>query len=682
MRRGGWAFVLALTACAVSLRPAARPEVEATPEPAFAGSDARGRGGPHLSEIVQLSLLTDRSVVTRDEQGIIKLWPTLDGSREPIPLGDRAQHVDAAPRTGGWLAASVRGLGVELFYVRDRAHDVGDLRQLVTRDYVFFSGPNAVDLAVFNRGVLVLDEEGGLQVINDGEEAVPIQSEYEFDEVVRIPSGTIFGLAMARHSMGMDLEVVELTPGEAPDEWEEVLAFELYHLPHGFSGDQLAFDENGEQVAVIETRRSRVSVMRREDDTQRQIPFEMRPMYTWPRIGFVDATHLMVTHDEATGEPSSHLLDLETGALYPRVTPVVNKADPSVPVAAAHAHDLRILAAGESLSIDHPLEPTDPERGYLGYRSFVPVDVALSPSESRIAYATEDGIEIEGPDGSIEWSTTLDWGVSFVRFLDDWHLIIGTSGSLEVWDTRRGEVVAAAVLHGLAYDLRAFESDGVRARLALSLGDGQTGYAVLERGNAGWGDPVVSVIPTAAPSGVGLSESGLWTYRAPWVRSYPESAMETGIAAHQSGAAVELEDAPLVRRDTLQISVVNRTILRRTVGDAQAEWASEVGPISRIHEGPSHGSRDYFELTRGDLSLVALDRERWTVQWRAAWGTAPTRFVAAGEELLVIADGTGAAVVDATDGQLERRRCGGEFGLYLNRPISLPAAQTGLCTEY
>jgi hypothetical protein len=156
---------LVLTACGASGDPvpvpAPRPTKPAPPPAAPPKPPAPPLTGAHGSEIVALGVTSDGdAVVSADREGGIRLWPALDGTREPIVINGTTPRSIALLRDGDGFAIAALDPAGGVHVIRTSA--AGAVRDRVT---VAAAQP-AVELAGTAEGLLILRADQTLELVD------------------------------------------------------------------------------------------------------------------------------------------------------------------------------------------------------------------------------------------------------------------------------------------------------------------------------------------------------------------------------------------------------------------------------------------------------------------------------------------------------------------------------------
>ena len=108
-----WRLVPALLAVGCNHDVARDAVVVPTQIAAAAGTSPSVQGAPHAGSIREVSVTDEGdAALTIDDAGTVRLWPTLDGTREPIPVIVPATAQGALVRDGdGWLAGLLDDAG-------------------------------------------------------------------------------------------------------------------------------------------------------------------------------------------------------------------------------------------------------------------------------------------------------------------------------------------------------------------------------------------------------------------------------------------------------------------------------------------------------------------------------------------------------------------------------------------
>jgi hypothetical protein len=289
----------ALAACgrADPARPMPVPAVSSVASPA-------PRSSPTASSIVAVAATeTGDAALTIDAIGELRLWPSLDGTRPPVPVAAAAPTTIALAHAGGdLLAAVVDNAGNAQLLVLGRDGSVRRRAQLPAEA--------AIDQVVaLDDGVLVHRADHAIE-----------RYDANATRIARLepPPGQLVGALAVRRGSAFALVGENLARVEAVREL--VLARGLawgppVRLPHAVRGDVLALAPSHQRIAAIDDNAAMLAIY---DLSPSPHPFRdaARPVPPNARLGFVDNDTLAIVVPEGhvmwwTGQPPSDLWDVE-----------------------------------------------------------------------------------------------------------------------------------------------------------------------------------------------------------------------------------------------------------------------------------------------------------------------------------------------------------------------------------
>lgn len=370
--------VLSLVACASTSRPAESPPSESVPEPEARPAPSlaprpvvhalrEAREAPHGAAIQVLALSADgRIALTADELGGVRLWPTLDGTREPrIVEMPRPIQLAVGRRDGGYIAAG-----------RDEAGGVyiakldDEVRQIA---HVTLPAEPAVSwIGITERGLLAWRSDQRLVLIDaDGAVLDELATEPRQSIVAIAVSGTRAVVLLDRSEGGRAARWLAIGPTL---EWGAWLA-----LDEPLLGDvALALAPNGKRLAALVLEHDRATASVLELATGKRIGGGDVTTRN-ATIGFVDDDRVAfggldgmwwIDLTSPDGKPTGHV-------------PMPVRPQPTLGTGAGHA----VLAHHGELAL-HTLG-NDPK--YLGYDTITPRIAEVGP-DGRVLIGQRDRI--------------------------------------------------------------------------------------------------------------------------------------------------------------------------------------------------------------------------------------------------------------------------------------------------
>lgn len=664
------------------------------------GTDAKGRsearaqpigekvvfasvGVPHVAAITLVSVdPSGTAALTRDNSGSVRLWPALDGSREPLIVPIRDPRAMALSERGeGWTLALLDAAGGARIVGVDASGEMEPLASLPPTD------PLA--------DIMVLP--GGEQLIAVGSDHVIRLLDRKGSELARLDSP---GLRPASLRVAMQAEggprIVALTAGEF-DSSQGRFAIELLpleigeaslalggpkrvlHLDSPATLDNPTLAPDGRSVVYLQRQLLgsatwRVHAMQLEDGLEISVDSET-PSGLQPRFGLMPAGRVLL--DDGTG--LGRIVDLrerKVELIGLRSSPTINH------LAAAYAGGLRVAPANNWLAV-HQLECDD--LIYLGYEQINVTAAGLSPSGASVAWALGDRVAVEavGSNEVFEVPGTRPSSRNFVNFLDEELLVtLDWMGGAKLVRWRDGEVVAEVDL-------------GNHTQTSELARDGQGNGLMFVRTNL-WQNPTVvelrerqigpryltataHLVGLLAPIDAPLDDWGAWTLDGTGrLRNFTLAQLREGIdtkAAIEGGEvlsfgvpeqfAIDAKGRQLWLR-----SNGSRSTLHVERGD-QGSDELELAPGFPVRLSPSPDGRRIAVMLQRDVNQVLTVIDSETLQTLWAQPLPPNNGLAwsdQSERVSVPAGFGGGVVFDAANGSAEATRCGLAFEVRRSPP--------------
>jgi len=388
----------------------------------------RRRGVPHHAQIV--SVVVDREgtrALSRDQLGGVRIWPALDGTREPQRVPVRAPEAMAiAARGDGSLAALIDAAGVATILRFD-----GDGLVVSTATV-----PPDVPLA----GVVVLPGGERIAAVRSDQRLVLLDS-----SGVELAHLALRGSrAVALHAAGDGLvAVLRRSDDGAPVfalrrlaiagdglAWRGVehrLADPVAWLP----GYATATSPDGTRFAYVARAKDGPQLRVVDATTGAATRLDAPAAVTAPEtavVGFVDDSNVELSALGGTG----WRVELTGDQGIVLTAPIASATSTT-----AYARGLRVAGYSASLA----LHRGDGDVAYLGHRELYPTAGTLAPDGSAVAWATSGGAAIvQRFDGSadVRIKGANDWFRS-VAYVDEHHVLVGrNNGQLALIDVRTG----------------------------------------------------------------------------------------------------------------------------------------------------------------------------------------------------------------------------------------------------
>lgn len=676
------ALVLGSVACRNN-RPDTTDPGTATNDGTHRGGDGKGQpkgtawrraGAGHTANIDLVVLSSDgKAAVTRDQIGGTRLWPTLDGSVEPVVIpvqGPQQLSVETRGKGGFTVAAIDAAGGAKIFGVEPggKVAELGSLApfQPLFGIYALPGGERLV--ALFRDHSIRLVDRSATELASLEERRFrPTSLRLAADGKSFVAIVSVSGA-----SNKAEVQRLKLVEGEGKPRIERVGTPRTIEAANALSDSTAVMAPDGRRFAVVDKPNGAtwelVAVDLTKDGADTRLQVQM-PSHLVPNIGFVSAHELLVSaHDGSL----SWLVDLDDGSQHARASAPMDFV--SQGRAQALAHGVQAAGHGTWLFVH---DVVDRSHRYLGYRSFQTQSVGISPSGDWVAWAYMSGpvfIEAlrEGVAERYELPSDPNFGTTKVRFFDEEHVIlIDGAGGVRLYRWRDAELIDETGIHGA---IRAMHFEPER------------GVMLVERHN----------------NDVHLFEVSPKGFKGPYIvadQSFRAGLLVKGIEGHEDAVMWTLDSGNKLRHYTLEElrkDPGQDVILAK--GDAIApgkvaplaidrfgrhygvRWngstmelfvdfgrhlktqVSATGDISTIVPSPS-GDRFVSIHQRGQSTSLSLhDSETLEERWSFSTGVFNNEVVWSPDgRFVAVAASTGAVVLDAKTGKPVQRRCGVEF---------------------
>ncbi|MEM7153586.1 MAG: hypothetical protein AAF799_12140 [Myxococcota bacterium] len=630
-------------------------------------------GVAHTSNIDMVAISSDgAAALSRDQIGGTRLWPALDGSREPLPIPVQGpQQFSVQPRGDGFTVAVVDSAGGAKIFDVDEQGEVAELGALAPFQplfgiYVLPGGERA--LALFrDHSIRLVDRTA--------------QELFRFEESRFRPTSLRLGadgkrfVALTRGN-GNEFEVQSMRVVE--DDGGEGPRLRLHGAARPATPSQVAT----ETTAVLSPDATRFVVVDRPTNNEWELAVidlaekvEAKkvtvrvPAHVVPNLGFVSNDHLLVSTAEGS---LSWLVDLDDGSNHPRASAPQDFVTQGR--AQAVGAGIQAAAHGSWLYV-HDVD--DRSHRYLGYRDFQTQSVGISPKGQWVAWAYMSGpIFVEGLGDNegerFEINSEPGVGTLKVRFLDEEHLVsISNMGGILLHRWRDGTHVDAAGIQGGIRALHFEPSLGV-----MLIERHNNDARLFEVSTEGFAGPYI-VADQAFRSGLLAEgtkrhpEAIMWTLdSANKLRHYGLEELrgdpsQTDVMA-KGDAILPGKVAPLaIDRDGRHYGVRWNGSTMELFVDADGEVKTKVaasGDISGIVPSPSGKAFLAIHQRGQSTSLSAHDSTSLEERWSFSTGVFHNELVWSPDDRFVaVAASTGAVVLDAETGKPVHRRCGIEF---------------------
>lgn len=648
-------------------------------------------GAPHSAPITVVALSPDgKAALTRDTAGGVRMWPALDGSREPlvVPIRDPRSFALGPAEEGGWIAALVDSAGGARVIQIDAAGKMSPLASLppmaMLSEMLVLPGGQRL-LGVGSDHVIHLYDRKGKELAKldkpklrpaalrialeaEGGPRVFALTAGEFDKTGRFAVEVLpLVIGDAKLELGTDRQTVLLDAPTTPD--NPLIA------------------PDGRSVVYVQKQREgsgswKVHATQLHDGLSTSVDSEL--VGVMPRIALLPKGRVLLDDGGGMGRIAD-LADKQVEVTALRSSPTVNH------LAAVSAGATRAIPSTTWLAV-HQLDRD--EMLYLGYDPVSVTDVGLAPDNQRVAWALGDRLAVEqlveGGGGEVlEVPGTRGIGFRNVDFIDADKLVaLDWSGGAQVIGWRSGEIVDAIdVGNNVSVASYAYSAPGegvlfVRTNLwqnplVIELDAGHFAGRHLVYGAANLMGPL-------SPTGKSIDEWGTWTldgtaklrlFTLAELRGgldtvsavnrgevlgqgYPEQyALDA--AGHSWWVRTEGVSRPRLYRGKLGTSQSERDVLLPT------------GFITMLEPSPE-GRRIAIAQSRDASQIVSVyDAETLQLLWaRPAASVGGIAWSQDGSELAIAGQFAGGVVYGVEDGQVETSRCGLAFQARKTPPVS------------
>jgi len=470
------AGLLLVGACKHATPATATPEASSAEPDAASSADAAPGGGSVVAGVahsgnIDLVALdpTGTAAVSRDIVGGLRLWPVLDGSKEPqaVPIAN-PRSMAVVTTEAGFVVLGVEASGGARFVAMQADGHAKDLASLPpfnpVQQVVSLHGEHGPRFAALMRdgsiqvfgpqgdAIVAFDEKGfqpsSIRASADGQHIIALST---MDRV-----GSDARAEGQRLSLGGSKEAPTLTRTGTP---------QILKSTAGITETTVAFSPDGSEVAVLARGMSDHWDVELFDLSKDEAPRKIEVQFNahqQPHLGYSGPSQLLVSSNE--GLPSK-LIDTKSENVRLRT---------SIPQdfnhqgrAQASASGRQVVGYGTFLFV-HDVD--ERQHRFLGYRATQGSSVGLSPSGTHVAWAYSQGpVVVEAVDGSGE-AVEIDYGTNNfsgtrVRFIDEEHIIIVDAvGEVSLVRWKDQEVVARA---GTMSNVRGVQVDPVQGLFVL-----------------------------------------------------------------------------------------------------------------------------------------------------------------------------------------------------------------------
>lgn len=626
-----------------------------------------------------------RSALTRDVVGGVRLWPALDGSREPlvVPVRDPRAMTLASDNAGGWTLALLDAAGGARIVGVDASGKMQPLANLppteLIADMVVVPGGKRI-VAVGSDHVLRLLDQHGKELARLDQPglrpaSLRISAEAQAEpHIVAITAGE-FDAQQGRFAV--ELLTLEL----AGDRIALGKARQTIHLDSPPTVDSPSLSPDGRAAVYLQRQRLGgatwlVVATQLADGKQVSVDSQVS-LGVQPRLGLLNKGRVLLDDGSGLGR----IVDLQSRQVELtslRTTPTIDH------LASAFAAGFRVAPASNWLAV-HDVARDD--LAYLGYEQIIINSAALTPTADRVAWSLSDRVAVEAiGDGTrevVEVPGTRAHNHQFIAFLDSEHLVlVDWQGGAQIVRWQDGEVRSAVDL-GSNVNLTELRhtSDGngvmfVRTNswqnpMVVELLDGRFGGRYLTHGAA-------NLAGVLAPAERPLDDWGAWVIDgAGKLHNFTLSRLRAGVdvATALQGGEVMTAGVPeqlVIGSDATQYSVRTmgmRPTLYAKRGPTTTEAQLSAGFVVSLV--PSPDGRRLAIVQQRDPGQILTVYDTVTLQplWAQPLPVSMAIAWSAAGEALAIPASFGGVVFDGADGSTRTARCGLGFEVRHSPPV-------------
>ena len=656
-------ILLVFAACTSAPAPDASP-ADATPVlPEPARPDPIVEGVPHGGQIEQVAVTEQGdAAITFDSIGGVRLWPALDGTREPVPVSVIAPHQLALTHADHDLLAAVLDDAGSVRLVRlGRDGSVrGDVQLPADVPYE--------QVTVLGDGVLVRAADQTIEwLAADGTSRGKLAAEpgTRIETIAARRGGAI---AVTTDGTKQALRWLHTLTGELS--WGARAA-----LPTAIQNHAIALSPSHRRIAVIDAS-SKLAVY-----DLGIVPVRVGDTFFASgadrSLGFVDDDHVAVMSSAIMqwwAMPAARPADPWAVSGPSLVVPSRGQTSD----AGAVADGLAVTGFGAALGL------SDTEHvHYLGYKQHGTGNLGAATSS---LWMTMSGASLVWLDDSLAVVRALElshdpvgiW--TYLRPAGERHVIKQVSGhgayQLSLVDVDQPEHPVAL---GTYPSVDAVEMAPEAGLLAIAVGSDIHRFAIDLATNAVHELPALKVHGSVSSLRLFDPErtDGITAITVGWDRERDENYTMTVFRADGAPQHLKRFTGRLIEIDetgTVYIAVAGGIEIRR--GVEKIATVAIDGLSSTVAVAPG-GSR--FATLRGNEVLVV--DAAGVEQWRATlWGAAQLAFTPDGTHLAARAIG-GVVMFDAASGERTAVECGWSFGLLDAPPVTNPIAMTSVCED-
>jgi hypothetical protein len=637
----------------------------------------------HRDDIVDIVLCPDASAaLTLDRNGGVRLWTTLDGTREPllVPIDDPSSLSIARTETGYTIATLDTIGGAEIYELREHGSELRLEHRFsipptdpLFELHVLDGGQRLLALGVDHR-VRLYDAQGNLLSSIAEHGFVPWQLRH-----VETDAGITLVAILAGPT--------RVQPLELRDDHLQIIGEPFaVQLDRGPNRNDLALTPDGQHIAAFSRRKWRSGEWQlhlhglADGQTTLIEGKSLSESEERPRVHLLDGDRMLL--DDGTG--FGELISLDPSVPTRMTRPLPGSTERGRLFTSVE-RGIRVVPSGSHFIVDHL---DDDEHLRIGHQRAPMRGAGLSPDGMRVIWAFVDGWAVESLDAASRTAKPNIHAHSqpliFADFVDDDHVVlVSESGTIELVHPVTGTIktsneaprrlARAQLARGDSPMLLVRDRDSEQD-LLLEIGT----EAITERTRVAAESAFIGPWYPAETPSAWISMAGFWD--GWWDPQLNEETLETELAVALERSQTNIHDmvtipdgarvfgASSFRASSTGTEVLVRTIPNDIMRVGRLEVKSTLGPHQalRLAVSPS-GDSLVVIYANGHLSghdARTLEREWARVDADAkalGWSADGTRLVVAGE--------SGGLVLDAASGEIELERR--DLGLHVERKQNL-----------
>lgn len=637
---------------------------------------ARRPGVAHSGSIDRLAVSPDgRGALSSDVVGGARLWPALDGSREPVALPVRAPQAMSLGRNGdAWTVFMVDASGGAKILDVDREDNIKTLAELPPFSPLF-EGHVLPD----GKHIVALFRDHTIRLLDTkGKEIARLEERKFRPGSLRMSGDGRHLIAVIANPETSGATKLELQPIEVVTTGKPAVRRDgspkLFTTMVAVGPSTIALSSDGARAAVVDRWNGTqwdIGILELGKDAPDQKIAITAAAHTVPGIGFVAPNRLLTSANDGS---VSWLIEVDTKSLYPRTAPPQD-FNTQLRVQ-AFAADRHVAAHGSWLYV---AEVAGRKHHFLGYRSLQASSLSISPDSKSIAAIYPQGpVWIEPLSGAREAAAELPTdpfnGVFRVRFVDNEHVVlVDGMGGVRLVHWRSGKTVAQAGVNG---SVRSVQVDATKGLLLIDRHSTVNDSRLFEITDGSFRGPYIvadqsyrtGLLGHGAPAN---PEAVMWSLdSANRLRFYTLAELRSDLSDDEvKRKAIDLKPgqvAPLAldragrqygvrwNGNRMELFVDNGQHVRsRAVGD---------GSVNEILPAADGASFLAVHQRSGGMAISVYDSDDLQERWAMSTGTFHNEVIWSPDgKYVAVAAQTGAVVRSAVSGDTAYQRCGLEF---------------------